>query len=235
MYVMGEDDIEQVFWEIRFYRDQKETMHSGVLDMRLAGKYDQVLASVEADLKDLEDILPHHEKGHLKRYSRALCRFRNRWFEVKDEGKNGQQVWGMNLAAKKHLRELEESSDTKEKIADIDKLRRNMNEVKSLVDVVKTTVEEGFERTDRNAEQRFQALTGYMVANLEYHAASSTKLNTSQKRLLSVHGVYSPGTNKMREAENGMREAERDSAFTNLGAMCNDDDDENKENKESSI
>ena len=50
-----EHDFEQGFWEIRLYACRNGLMHSGILDKRLCGKYDDVSLSTSKSIPKHKD------------------------------------------------------------------------------------------------------------------------------------------------------------------------------------
>ena len=223
MHAIDEDDEEQIFFEIRFYRDRNLEMHSGILDLRLAGRYEEVLAIIEKDLRDLRDSLPADQMRHFKKYESTILRFRSSWFEAKTTDENGQLVWKKNKEARRHVASLKKPGDESKKVDELEIISKKINEVKDMVGHLDAKVGDLKTENAALAEQHRQAVT----SSLEYYAAGYDTPNPSQKRILSGHGIYSPATKRRRAEETQV-------AFETMGGMGSEDE-ENKENKTNAI
>ena len=188
---MGESDINQGFWEIRLYAKRNGVMHSGLLDRRLRGEYDEVSKTIDSDLANLTRILPEEEVNHISRYRRILTRYRVKWFKPLSTDHHGQIIWEPSEAAQEHLVQIQKTKtahnppETEE-----EKLRKIIAALTEEIRIMKEMLSHNTALTNKTKE--------IVLESLHMAVEAVSKPNTPQKRVLEGHDVYTPNSKRRR-------------------------------------
>ena len=110
MMVIGENDQDQMLWEIRFYARRNGRLHGDAIELRHSGDFDTLSKVLDEDAKSLEEILPDEEKLDIQHHKRAIVRYRMRWFDFKEVDPNGKLVWIPNASALKWKERIEKEA-----------------------------------------------------------------------------------------------------------------------------
>lgn len=149
-------------------------MHSGVLDRRLKGQYDEVLKEVNNALTSLPTRLPQVEQSQIAYYRRIVSDCRNAWWEVKFVNDNNDIVRGKNARAQLHLEQLEREKQGEKTVHqcaenELEKLRKVISGLETQVGTLTNLLDETLQisKSTRNLGCKPGTSSGYIDANTD--------------------------------------------------------------------